>query len=200
MPEFKSRDPSQAAFWSERFEHQFMPWDLGSVPQQLRQFVAQSAKPYSTLIPGCGTGYEVACLAEAGWEVTGIDFSAAAVEAARKKLGLPDERVMQADFFTFAPAHKIDLIYERAFLCALPPRMRSAVAERWSELLPPGAILAGFFFFGDPLKGPPFGIAQEELEALLLPNFICIADEPVPDSLPVFAGKERWQIWQRRSG
>lgn len=200
MPEFKSRDPSQAAFWSERFEQQFMPWDLGSVPQQLRQFVAQSAKPYSTLIPGCGTGYEVACLAEAGWEVTGIDFSAAAVEAARKKLGLPDERVMQADFFTFAPAHKIDLVYERAFLCALPPRMRSAVAERWSELLPPGAILAGFFFFGDPLKGPPFGITQEELEALLLPNFICIADEPVPDSLPVFAGKERWQIWQRRCG
>ncbi|WP_334190211.1 methyltransferase [Noviherbaspirillum sp.] len=200
MPEFESRDPSQPTFWSERFEQEFMPWDLGNVPQQLRQFVAQSAKPRSTLIPGCGTGYEVACLAEAGWEVTGIDFSAAAVEAARKKLGLRGDHVKQADFFTFTPEHGIDLIYERAFLCALPPRMRPAVAARWAELLPPGALLAGFFFFGDPLKGPPFGIVREDLEALLLPHFVCVADEPVPDSLPVFAGKERWQIWQRLSG
>lgn len=200
MPEFESRDPSQAAFWSERFEHHFMPWDLGNVPPQLRQFVARSAKPYSTLIPGCGTGYEIACFAEAGWEVTGIDFSAAAVDAARKKLGPLHNHVTQADFFTFTPSHKVDLVYERAFLCALPPRMRPAVATRWSELLPAGALLAGFFFFDDSPKGPPFGIVQEELEALLLPYFVRITDEPVPDSLPVFAGKERWQIWQRRSG
>ncbi|MGH8808259.1 MAG: methyltransferase domain-containing protein [Noviherbaspirillum sp.] len=197
MPDFETRDPSAPEFWSERFEHEYTPWDRGGVPAQLQQFVAQSSRPYATFIPGCGTGYEVACLSEAGWEVTAIDFSMAAVDAARHVLGPWAGRVVQADFFAFVPEHPVELIYERAFFCALPPRLRAAVVARWAELLPSGGLLAGFFFFGDEPKGPPFGIAPEELDALLTPFFECIADDPVGDSLPVFAGKERWQIWRR---
>lgn len=198
MPTFESRDPSQPAFWSERFDRDYKPWDSGSVPQQLQQFVAQSARPYATLIPGCGTGYEVACLSEAGWVVTAIDFSAAAVEAARKVLGPWAARVRQADFFDFVPAHPVELIYERAFFCALPPRLRADVVARWAELLPPGGVLAGFFFFGDAPKGPPFGISPAELETLMAPFFERIVDDTAADSLPVFEGKERWQVWRRR--
>ncbi len=197
MPTFTSRDPSAPEFWSERFEQEFMPWDLGDVPAAFRQFVAQTAKPYVTLIPGCGTGYEVACLSEAGWDVTAIDFSVAAVDVARKALGRWADRVVQADFFDFVPPNPVELIYERAFFCALPPSMRPAVVARWAELLPPGGLLAGFFFFDDAPKGPPFGIAAAELDALLTPLFERIADEAVNDSLPIFAGKERWQIWRR---
>ncbi len=197
MPTFTSRDPSAPEFWSERFEQEFMPWDLGDVPAAFRQFVAQTAKPYVTLIPGCGTGYEVACLSEAGWDVTAIDFSVAAVDVARKALGRWADRVVQADFFDFVPPNPVELIYERAFFCALPPSMRPAVVARWAELLPPGGLLAGFFFFDDAPKGPPFGIAAAELDALLTPSFERIADEAVNDSLPIFAGKERWQIWRR---
>jgi SAM-dependent methyltransferase len=198
-PSFDSRDPTAPAFWSERFEREFMPWDLGGVPAQLKRFVEQSAQPRVTLIPGCGTGYEVACLSEAGWDVTAIDFSAAAVDAARKVLDRWADRVVEADFFAFVPPRPIDLIYERAFFCALPQRMRQPVATRWAELLPPGGLLAGFFFFDDSPKGPPFGIVPADLDALLAANFERIADEPVSDSLPVFAGKERWQIWRRLS-
>jgi SAM-dependent methyltransferase len=157
----------------------------------------QSPHPLATLIPGCGNGYEVGCLSEAGWEVTAIDFSAAAVESARKTLGPWADRVAQADFFEFRPKHPVECIYERAFFCALPPRMREAIVQRWAALLPPGGVLAGFFFFDDTPKGPPFGIVPAELVALLSPFFECIADEPVEDSLPVFAGKERWQVWRR---
>lgn len=199
MPTFETRDPSVPAFWSERFEQDFKPWDYGNVPMQLQQFVAQSVRPYATLIPGCGTGYEVACLSEAGWQVTAIDFSAAAVEAARKLLGPLAVRVVQADFFEFSPAHPVELIYERAFLCALPPRMRAAIVARWAELLPPGGLLVGFFYFDESPKGPPFGITREELETLMAPAFERVADQPVSDSMPVFAGKERWQIWCRRA-
>jgi len=198
-PSFESRDPTAPDFWSERFEHGFMPWDRGGVPARLLRFVAEAGRPYVTLIPGCGTGYEVGSLSQAGWDVTAIDFSGAAVEAARKVLGPWGNRVVEADFFTFAPAQTVELIYERAFFCALPPRMRGAIAERWAELLPPGGLLAGFFFFDDTPKGPPFGISRDELDALLAPNFECIADEGVTDSLPVFAGKERWQVWCRRT-
>jgi thiopurine S-methyltransferase len=65
-------------------------------------------------------------------------------------------------------------------------------------LLPSGALLAGFFFICDQPKGPPFGIQAEQLDALLRDNFECIEDSAVSDSIPVFAGRERWQIWRRR--
>lgn len=198
-PTFDSRDPASPGFWSERFEREFTPWDLGGVPAALRKFVDDASHPYVTLIPGCGTGYEVACLSQAGWDVTAIDFSAAAVEAARKTLGPWTERVVQADFFSFVPPRPVELIYERAFFCALPVRMRQDIVKRWAELLPPGGLLAGFFFFDESPKGPPFGITSAELEALLAPYFERIVDEAVTDSLPVFAGRERWQVWQRRS-
>jgi hypothetical protein len=40
MPEFTSRDPLAPAFWDERFERGFTPWERGAVPQALRRFVA----------------------------------------------------------------------------------------------------------------------------------------------------------------
>ena len=196
-PVFDSRDPAAPGFWTERFEQGFTPWDRGDVPERFRHFVSQAERPYVTLIPGCGTGYEVACLSEAGWDVTAIDFSAAAVEAARRDLGPWAHRVVQADFFEFLPPRPVELIYERAFFCALPPRQRVAIVARWAELLPPGGLLAGFFLFDDAPTGPPFGIVAAELEALLAPFFARIEDLPVSDSLPVFAGKERWQVWRR---
>jgi SAM-dependent methyltransferase len=198
MADFTSRDPRLPAFWDERFERGFTPWDRGGVPDELQRFVAQAARPLATLIPGCGSGYELAFLAEAGWDATAIDFSPAAVASARTVVGQWSARVVEADFFSFAPARPLDLIYERAFLCALPRSMGPQVAARWAELLAPGALLAGFFFFDEAAKGPPFGIAPEQLDQLLAPVFDCIEDRPVTDSIPVFAGKERWMVWRRK--
>ena len=196
-PTFHSRDPADQAFWSERFEQHFMPWDKGGVPAALQDFVARSAHSQVALIPGCGCAYEVAYLSEAGWEVSAIDFSAAAVAAARALLGSWAARVEQADFFTFTPKKPLDLIYERAFLCALPRAMRAGIAARWAALLPAGGLLAGFFYFDDAPKGPPFGITADELDALLTPYFERIEDQAVTDSIPAFEGKERWQVWRR---
>jgi hypothetical protein len=197
-PEFSTRDPRTPGFWDERFERGFTPWDRGGVPEDLRRFVAASSKPLVTLIPGCGSGYELACLCDAGWDATAIDFSPAAVASAKAVVGEWGARVVEADFFAYGPDLPLDLVYERAFLCAMPRAMWPQVAARWAGLLPPGGLLAGFFFFDDVAKGPPFGIARQQLDALLSPAFECLADEAVSDSLPVFAGKERWMIWRRR--
>ena len=150
------------------------------------------------MIPGCGAAYELAFLSEQGWDATAIDFSPAAVATAKAGLGKWAGRVVEADFFKYAPARPLDVIYERAFLCALPRAMWPQVAARWADLLGPGALLAGFFFFDTVAKGPPFGITTERLDELLSPNFECIEDAAVADSIPVFAGKARWMIWRRR--
>jgi len=197
MPAFSSRDPNSPAFWDERFEQGFTPWDRGGVPQALRDFIARRA-PMRTLIPGCGAAYELVALCEAHWDATAIDFSPAAVATARAAAGPWTHKIAQADFFAWQAAQPLELVYERAFLCAMPRAMWPAVAARWAALLPSGALLAGFFFFDDAPKGPPFGIGADALDALMARDFLRIEDAPVADSIPVFAGKERWMVWQRR--
>ncbi|HTD04952.1 methyltransferase [Undibacterium sp.] len=198
MDPFETRDPTASQFWDERFKREFTPWDKGGVPQALQDFVKKSARPLATLIPGCGAAHEAVFLAEAGWDVTAIDFSPAAVATAKAAAGKWADRIVEADFFQFRPARTLDLIYERAFLCALPARMRPDVAARWAGLLPAGGMLAGYFFFDNDPKGPPFGMLEEELNDLLDPLFELLEDAAVQDSIPVFQGKERWKVWRRR--
>jgi thiopurine S-methyltransferase len=199
--------PEHPDFWCKRFGEGTTPWDAGKVPEAFATFVAAQTQPLTTLIPGCGSAWEAVHLAERRWPVTALDFSPVAVARAREVLdeALPQEASLRgavdlvcADFFTFQPKQPLDLIYERAFLCALPRKLWSDWGRRVAELLPPGALLAGFFFVCDQAKGPPFGILPEQLDELLQANFTRIADSAVNDSIPVFAGRERWQVWQRR--
>src|SRR6185295_19919410 len=126
--------------------------------------------------------------------VLGIDFSAEAVAAARATLGPFTWRVREADFFAPLAEAPFDVVYERAFLCALPRRLWSAWGARVAELVRPGGLLAGFFLFDEGDRGPPFPLhSPAELAALLEPAFARVEDEAVDDSIPVFAGKERWQ-------
>lgn len=192
--------PEHPDFWCKRFGEGTIPWDAGRVPAAFERFVAAQPAPLATLIPGCGSAWEAAHLAALGWPATALDFSPQAVAAARQVLGDAAVELLCADFFTFAPPREFALIYERAFLCALPRKLWSDWGRRIAQLLSPGGLLAGFFFVCDQLKGPPFGILPEQLEALLAPDFECVEDSPVEDSIPVFAGRERWQVWRRRAG
>ena len=190
--------PEHPDFWCKRFAEGVTPWDAGRVPADFDAFVGARQTPMNTLIPGCGSGWEAARLAAAGWPVTALDFSPAAVARAREVLAGHAVELVCADFFSYAPATPPTLIYERAFLCALPRKLWTDWAGKVAALLPPGGLLAGYFFVCEQLKGPPFGIEQAQLDTLLLPAFERIEDRPVADSIPVFAGRERWQVWRRR--
>lgn len=197
-PDFATRDPNSPAFWDERFERGFMPWDQAGVQSAFRSF-AERHSGAPVLIPGCGSAYEAVLLAGQGNPVRAIDFSPAAVAAAQQQLGEQYANLVeQADFFTYEPPFTPAWIYERAFLCALPLARRTDYAQRMADLLPAGALLAGFYFIGATPKGPPFGIERAELDALLTPYFELIEDEAVNDSIAVFAGRERWLTWRRR--
>jgi hypothetical protein len=122
------------------------------------------------------------------------------VAAAREQLGARHAQLVeQADFFTYEPPFAPGWIYERAFFCALPPARRGDYVQRMTELLPPGALLAGFFFIGATQKGPPFGTERAELDTLFTPHFDLLEDVAVADSIAVFTGRERWLTWRRRA-
>jgi SAM-dependent methyltransferase len=197
-PDFPRRDPADPEFWELRYGARFAPWDAGRVPEQLRQLAAAEGSKPRVLVPGCGSAWDVRFLADCGWDVLGIDFSDAALAAASAVLGPHGSRVRKADFFAPIAEAPFDLVYERAFLCALPRRLWRDWAARVAELVPPGGRLAGFFHFDDAERGPPFGLrGQEELDQLLDGAFERLTDEPVADSIAVFQGKERWQVWRR---
>ena len=194
-----AQDSTQPDFWDRRFRENFTPWDAGGVPAVLTRFAARHPGKGRVLIPGCGSAYEARYLAEQGWQVSAIDFSEAAIEAAQRVLGEWKHLARCADFHGFEGDElPFDAVYERAFLCALPRRAWEGWARRMAEIVRPGGLLMGVFFFDTNQKGPPFGIVPHELDALLAPGFERLEDEPVEDSIPVFKGKERWQVWRRR--
>ena len=190
--------PEHPDFWCKRFGAGTTPWDAGKVPAAFADLIARQAAPCNTLIPGCGSAWEAGHLAEHAWPVTALDFSPVAVDAAREILGNAPVDLDCDDFFSFIPRRPYQLIYERAFLCALPRKLWADWGKRVAELLPSGGLLAGYFFLCEQPKGPPFGILPDQLDELLATNFERIEDAAVNDSIAVFLGKERWQVWRRR--
>lgn len=190
-----SQDSSKPDFWDTRYRDGVTPWDAGRVPPGLARWLKKQPAGRRVLIPGCGSGYEVQYFADHGDDVLGIDFSEPALSRARR-LSLP---VRQADFFALAEP-PFDLVYERTFLCALPRTRWPEWSAHIAKLVRPGGRLAGFFFFDDNERGPPFGISMTRLHELLDRTFTLEEDQAVPaeESVPVLSGKERWQVWKRR--
>jgi hypothetical protein len=190
-------DPAGPAFWDVRYREGFTPWEMRGIPASLSRFLAAERRSLRVLVPGCGSAQEVSAFADAGHEVVAIDFSEVAVASARAALGERAHLVKQADFFEADLGEPFDLVYDRAFLCALPRSWWQRYAARVVHVLRADGRLAGFFFFDTSDRGPPFGLREGELETLLSPRLRRIEDCAVEDSIAVFAGRERWQVWRR---
>ena len=135
----KSVDSTDPDFWTSRYAAGKTPWDFGGDPAALKSFLSRSSGPGKVLIPGCGSGYEVRAFHDAGYDVTGIDFSPAAVEQAKRVLGGLAKRVILGNFFTHDFGQRcFDLIYERTFLCSLPPVPLARLCEQYGRLVSSG--------------------------------------------------------------
>ncbi len=191
-------DSSQTQFWTKRWEVGKMPWDLGGIPPALVTFLTRNQKRTTALIPGCGSGYEVQAFDAAGHDVTAIEFSAPAVARAHEVLGPLGEKVIHGNFFKHDFGKKrFGLIYERGFLCSLPPARWLDFAARMADLVLPGGRLVGLFLYGNEPEPPPFPLTDEVAAGLFGRYFKLLSTESVGHSVPVYDGKERWQEWER---
>ena len=131
-------------FWQERFEKKETSWDRGSAsPQLLAWLDSGDLQPCRIAVPGCGSGWEVAELARRHFDVTGIDYTAAAVERTRALLhgrSLSAE-VIQADVLRYQPDESFDAIYEQTCLCAIHPDFWFQYARQLRAWLKPGGSL-----------------------------------------------------------
>jgi SAM-dependent methyltransferase len=144
----KNADSTHPDFWTIPYATGRTPWDFGGVPAALKSFLARSSAPGRVLIPGCGSGYEVQAFHTAGYDVTAIDFSPAAVDQAKRALGVLAERIILGDFFTHDFGQgRFDFIYERTFLCSMPPSRWPDYANRMLDLLSGAGRLIGVFLY-----------------------------------------------------
>lgn len=131
-------------FWQERFEKKETGWDRGSAsPQLLAWLDSGDLQRCRIAVPGCGSGWEVAELARRRFDVTGIDYTAAAVERTRALLhgrSLSAE-VIQADVLRYRPDESFDAIYEQTCLCAIHPDFWFQYARQLHAWLKPGGSL-----------------------------------------------------------
>lgn len=196
------QDSSRTQFWVRRWQRERQPWDLGKVPPDLMRFLAEEhPQPTRVLIPGCGTGYEVRAFHDVGHDVLAVDFSEPAVAHARDVLGPLGDRVVRMNFFKHDfDRDRFGLVYERGFLCSLPPERWPDYAARMAELIPPGGRIVGLFLYGTEPEPPPYPLDDATAAALLGPAFDLVhSRDAAPETVPVYKGMERWQVWVRRS-
>jgi methyl halide transferase len=163
-------------FWEQRFASGTTPWDRGEAnPQLVSWLAAGTLKPCRILIPGCGSGYEAAVLAKAGFDVTALDYAPIAIERTRKLLDAQGLKatLVDADALTWRPDRPFDAIYEQTCLCALYPDQWRAYADQLQRWLKPnGKLFALFVQFLRPeaaqgqIQGPPYHCDITAMRAL----------------------------------
>src|SRR3954454_6332182 len=111
-------------FWQGKFVAGVTPWDRGQAsPQLLRWMNEGTLAPCRIAVPGCGSGYEVAALAQAAFDVTALDYAPAAVAPTSDSLAASAARaeVVEANVLEWSPSAPFDAVYEQTCLCALHP-------------------------------------------------------------------------------
>jgi SAM-dependent methyltransferase len=202
FPMKRSGDSAVPAFWDQRYACGETPWVLRKIPHTLQSFLKKRPTGKRILIPGCGTDHGVIkAFADAGFEVTAVDFSPVALAEINQALGnfgpARTGRIICADFFKSDFGERFDLVYERTFLCAIHPRKWTGYAKRVAELLRPGGKLIGIFFYGTEPEPPPYPINNRQAKELFGKYFRLTRDRKISDSVAMFAGMERWQEWER---
>ena len=164
-----------ASYWSNRFEQEDTPWDIGFVSTPIKEYIDQlTDKNISILIPGCGKSYEAGYLLQNGFtNITLIDISPTLTKRLEKKFDTYNKKqltIITGNFFDLKG--QFDLIIEQTFFCALNPALRKDYVDRMYELLKPGGKLVGVLFNRSFEGGPPFGGSKEEYKELFDEKFV----------------------------
>jgi thiopurine S-methyltransferase len=161
-------------------------------------------------VPLCGKTLDMIWLLDQGHTVIGNEISQLAVEAFFRENRLTPAIRQQAaytswscdrmeilcgDFFDLVPTDigRIDALYDRAALIALPPGQRARYVARITQLLKPQTpcLLVTLDYEQGKMSGPPFAVSADEVRRLYQEGFSIeqLAHTDVLDDQPRFREK-----------
>lgn len=177
----------QHEFWHQRWQQNQIGFHSDEInPHLQQQWPKLGVEPNSRVfVPMCGKSNDMLWLLAQGYQVVGVELSPLAVEAFFSENGLQSAlrrqgdfligesdglQILCGDFFALRPEDlgKIDAVYDRASLVALPYDMRIDYVSHLSALLTPGVkmLLVAFDYPQHEMPGPPFSVQGEEIEKL----------------------------------
>jgi len=182
----------EISYWKSRWQKNKTGWHLDHVYPYLVKFwpTLSLSDEATVLVPLCGKSRDVLWLAEQGFQVIGVEASAAGLEQLREasgqsftqtsRYGNPIHRsgnltLWEANFLSL-PAEAmppIAAVYDKASIVALPPAKRKIYAQKIITLCGPGTqiLLQTFEYNQAEMHGPPFSVPQKEVAHLFGEHF-----------------------------
>jgi len=175
----------EADFWHNLWESNNTGWHLNDTNPFLETFFGELKleKNARVFIPLCGKTLDIAWLLSHGYKVVGAELNEKAIQALFKNLDLEPTiqklekhthyQAKNIDIFvgnlfdlTQESLGKVDAIYDRGALVALPKEMRvayGALLKEISQTTP--QLLINYEYDQNRMDGPPFSISQAEIES-----------------------------------
>jgi len=174
----------QPNFWHERWKNREIAFHANEANPHLVKHIGRlNLSPGSRIfLPLCGKTLDIGWLLGQGYRVAGAELSEVAVgelfaelrvvpqisDRGRLKLySAPGIDVYVGDIFdlTAAELGKVDAVYDRAALVALPPEMRVRYAAHLQQITQTAPQLLICFEYDQTLTaGPPFAIGAAEVQ------------------------------------
>lgn len=127
-----------------------LPWQLTEIPLEVDQWVARVPIGSPVLDLGCGTGEIAGDLGRRGYKVTGVDFSAAAIEEAERTQHAPNLRFVQCSLLDYSPTlpHELTILY--SVLHHINPEAWQELSDHLAYIVPDGSLLGLCTYALDP--------------------------------------------------
>jgi ubiquinone/menaquinone biosynthesis C-methylase UbiE len=141
------------------------PWDSGISPPELLDFI-EKHPPGSAVDIGCGTGTNVITLAQAGWQVTGVDFVPRAIRMAKRKArkaGIEAELYVRDASNLTGISGPFDLALDMGCFHSLGDKKADYLSEL-ERILAPGGHWLMYGFFNSDTNQSGSGLAKADLE------------------------------------
>lgn len=190
-------------YWDVRYRTGSDSWDLGTpTPVFARLLKEKKFRPGRLAVVGCGKGYDAVLFADAGFTVTGFDFSREALQKAKSVAAAAGVSVefIQENILALPPrfVSAFDYVLEYVTYCAIDPGQRPLFASAVASILRPGGVLIALLFpLGEYHGGPPFEISIRATRELFARHLTLVSGEVPEDSVRPRKGREWLSIWKK---
>jgi SAM-dependent methyltransferase len=168
MTELRSFPDWHRLYQEEQAER--LPWYCPHLDPDLERALATwSIEPGKALDLGTGPATQALALAERGFDVTGSDLSAPAIERARALVQQehPSIRFVQDDVLDSRIEEQFDLVFDRGCFHVLPPDRRPDYVRTARRLVAPrGFLFVKCFSHKEPRQGGPYRFSPDDIRGL----------------------------------